>query len=981
MSGQHATRSAEPSHEPVPAPARLTVGAADDVAEADADRLAEQALSNLAQQPAVELQFAPGRISRAHQPAPAGGGAVSGAIGRAGGALDAGTQLGIDSARGSGRPLEGEVRSSMETAFGADFSRVRIHDTPTASRISRSISATAFTTGNDIFFSQGAYQPQSPEGQHVLAHELAHTVQQKSSGIQRLWPFDKSDEDKTNEAAAKAKKKALIKARAEMKAKDAAARLEAKRINETTKAEKAKIAGSYAGAKTAKNDKSGQHKTLERDFQMYLDREQAARAQARHDITGGVGTAEKNVAADLAEEEAADRVWSGAPVRIRAFRPLRFDEFDRALNEVRQVAAQGLADEQGEAASLLEANEKAHGAPLKPEKAVKKVKEKRQLDRAQVRAAESKGQNPIDAAAADMQKAEATAAAKISKRPMGVGETERAKADAARKGPEEKYGPNDDLEDAKTYTGYAATAAKTAGGATKTGTKGVVHGHVGGATEGPQSAIAEVVGASVAGLGYVMALISDLLAFAGTVTDIKRGIADPGAKLQATRQAVAVVSDAASVTRAALYSAREGVQNFGGAATVATEAGSALPIVGLIISVLAAIDDALELVPRSQRLGTGLESVDVAVLAGKAPLAASLDRVNSRNAQLVEQSTFSLAKNSTMIGLHVAEIASAGGFGIPMAAKLAVGITSLAHSLGHTIYDTVGESRSSDAKKAFSVKHEEGASRNVVKYDIGSSVDIVIVAAQKHKLDYARKILLEYGVTETEITSMRLHELREKVLDGLEAEGDPKTVKEKIDEAKESISETLGIEKKPTGQKKEEKSTLAKVVAAPVAVGSGIAALPGMIGTALTDVKHKHSEAKELVDAKNKLNYGGNSGRGIGARAQHMVRDSKKIEKSYAKVRFDLAADGADVETLPRTAEDKKKRAKVAAAKIETTSQGGARKIDPAFIQRVTDASDVELFTIFESIDRKDPLIVPNLEFLEYEATRRSAEVKKKAKR
>jgi hypothetical protein len=64
----------------------------------------------------------------------------------------------------------------MEVAFGRSFGDVRVHRDPGAARISRSISAEAFTVGSDIFFGSGRFDPTTEDGQQVLAHELGHVV-------------------------------------------------------------------------------------------------------------------------------------------------------------------------------------------------------------------------------------------------------------------------------------------------------------------------------------------------------------------------------------------------------------------------------------------------------------------------------------------------------------------------------------------------------------------------------------------------------------------------------------------------------------------------------------------------------------------------------------------------------------------------------------------------------------------------------------
>ena len=71
----------------------------------------------------------------------------------------------------------------MEDGFGADFSRVRVHTDGAANDVNRRIQAHAFTTGSDIFCGKGRYAPSSLGGQELLAHELAHVVQQGAAAV------------------------------------------------------------------------------------------------------------------------------------------------------------------------------------------------------------------------------------------------------------------------------------------------------------------------------------------------------------------------------------------------------------------------------------------------------------------------------------------------------------------------------------------------------------------------------------------------------------------------------------------------------------------------------------------------------------------------------------------------------------------------------------------------------------------------------
>ena len=93
----------------------------------------------------------------------------------------------ISNSQGSGQPLQSDTRSFMESRFGSDFSNVRVHSDSRAASLSQQLNAKAFTVGNDIYFNQGQYQPNSYSGKHLLAHELTHTIQQSGfDGIQTV---------------------------------------------------------------------------------------------------------------------------------------------------------------------------------------------------------------------------------------------------------------------------------------------------------------------------------------------------------------------------------------------------------------------------------------------------------------------------------------------------------------------------------------------------------------------------------------------------------------------------------------------------------------------------------------------------------------------------------------------------------------------------------------------------------------------------
>jgi Domain of unknown function (DUF4157) len=98
--------------------------------------------------------------------------------GREGGASHADHPQAIQAQLGAGRALDTGLKSRMESAFGYDFSRVRIHTDPKAAGISAGLNARAFTIGSDVAFALGEYQPGTLIGDALIAHELAHVVQQ-----------------------------------------------------------------------------------------------------------------------------------------------------------------------------------------------------------------------------------------------------------------------------------------------------------------------------------------------------------------------------------------------------------------------------------------------------------------------------------------------------------------------------------------------------------------------------------------------------------------------------------------------------------------------------------------------------------------------------------------------------------------------------------------------------------------------------------
>ncbi len=92
----------------------------------------------------------------------------------------------IQQRRGQGKPLAMPLRTAMEQTLNADLSHVRIHTDALSDQLNHATSSYAFTSGQDIFFRRNTYSPQSPRGLDLLAHEVAHVMQQQNRNPHHL---------------------------------------------------------------------------------------------------------------------------------------------------------------------------------------------------------------------------------------------------------------------------------------------------------------------------------------------------------------------------------------------------------------------------------------------------------------------------------------------------------------------------------------------------------------------------------------------------------------------------------------------------------------------------------------------------------------------------------------------------------------------------------------------------------------------------
>lgn len=183
--------------------ARLSVSSPSDSFEHEAESMADEFVKSIHGRTVSAPTTSVGSVARSVPD----GGLVEGSGGLA---TTDDTASAIMSARAGGQALSGDVRSRFEGFFGADLGGVKIHNDGTSDNLCRSINAEAFTTGNDVFFSSRSFKPGSSSGDHLLAHELTHVVQQGNAptlsrrampDIQRVWynPFSWGKKDTPKE--------------------------------------------------------------------------------------------------------------------------------------------------------------------------------------------------------------------------------------------------------------------------------------------------------------------------------------------------------------------------------------------------------------------------------------------------------------------------------------------------------------------------------------------------------------------------------------------------------------------------------------------------------------------------------------------------------------------------------------------------------------------------------------------------------------
>jgi hypothetical protein len=228
--------------------------------------------------------------------------------GSGGAVLDETIARAIHSKRGGGEQLDPSAADKIGKSMGHDFSDVRVHKDSESDQLNKQVKAEAFTTGKDIFFREGKYDPVSNEGQKLLAHELTHVVQQRDAA-----PTSELRVSDPNEASEKQAQSTADKVTAPTGSSAAAAGGSVAR-----EAEEDEMMQSVARAEAEggeKEDEEGMAMSVARaeaEGGEHEDEEGMAMSVARAEAEGGEKEDEEGMAMSVAREEADEEVDKAA---------------------------------------------------------------------------------------------------------------------------------------------------------------------------------------------------------------------------------------------------------------------------------------------------------------------------------------------------------------------------------------------------------------------------------------------------------------------------------------------------------------------------------------------------------------------------------------------------------------------------------------------------------------------------------------------
>lgn len=469
------------------------------------------------------------------------------------------------------------------------------------------------------------------------------------------------------------------------------------------------------------------------------------------------------------------------------------------------------------------------------------------------------------------------------------------------------------------------------------------------------------------GLKAVGGIFSKSVKLAGTLSDVKAGKGDIDSDIEIAGHILAIIKDAAAGARSGIKAA----QTLNDALGKDPGLAAAVPGLGIFAASVGIVANVVDIIPPSDRLNETLKGKKSALGANNDVLAGAFGRTTIENSYMVATEVVGAISNMIRIAAGIVELATAGGFGIPMAIKGAATVLDGAMTAAEFLKKESLRAQTQDARKKGALQLE-GSGEKLIKTDVTYAVDMIATAgmkaAEKKKSgkpltgseQAILNVLAAYGLSSAEVGRLSMGEIHEKMMDKLKQDDEQKTLgmkaKEGLKAVKEAISELGGKEEKyesldEYARKQEEEAN--KGIGD--TIKGGLKKAGGYVVKAVTAPakivklhemrKEKSEKLDRLVAIKNEVNYKDRSDRGTGYKVANFGVD---LEKSILKLRHFI------IQTQPKekvpdllkrlnTVAEEAKISKGLKEKAEEQNRARAkvtdRVITPGFVEKTQDWS------------------------------------------
>jgi len=315
---------------------------------------------------------------------------------------------------------------------------------------------------------------------------------------------------------------------------------------------------------------------------------------------------------------------------------------------------------------------------------------------------------------------------------------------------------------------------------------------------GQKSLFKGIMGSIGGGLKAVGGIFSKAVKIARLVNDRDNDKLDKDANVKIALQSVGLVKQAVTAARNTL----KVITKFNETLSHDPGFANAIPGVAIAAGIAGYVGNVIAVDPPTERLANTAAAEKDASEAGNQPLALALTRTTVENKIQISTEVVGATANGIRIGASIAEIATAGGMGIPAAIRSGASALTIANKVANFVALDVYRSKTQDARKEGALQ-VEGSGKKLIKTDIGYSVDTVILAAKRalerlaggEKLTEPEKgvlnVLAAYGIPLGEAQRLSMAEIHERMLDKLGQDDEQQTARMKLANGVQSVGDAL----------------------------------------------------------------------------------------------------------------------------------------------------------------------------------------------